>query len=503
MVTRTYAKAVSHARVTNQDVLRRHSVLQSTRRGSLNALPSAGKDVLYWVTFSPAMSTAAVIDSHPFCGLVLHVLHDDRVVIGDVRPITGCKATQKRIAITDNQVLYEGDELVLLQVVNRAVRVHELMVGSGVPSVVPGNTWSTSEHSAQLVAHLSSMGIAPSMQLRRQRRASASDAGSSRSEVRYVLDVDAALQRAKQFALTTQSRHCSGPVRAPVADPSSARQALPSAPQTLSDDTAARWESVNDPGVARDFFADTLAKRVSDWQTLLVTTAMVKGRCFANKYPGNLVRGRGQLMLEPHAHPSDPNALQVLDCSTSASSLCLPCAGYVDRDTAAFVSESIKSGADVEVEYVGSLTDERGTGVDMLRLLCAPPPPAPLRSSASKKRTRTASETNPAAPVSSVCSPQPVAALPLAVAAVSVSVPLPAALAYVRVPLDDVSIGDDVMGHWSDLDGWFPGVVESIDRRRAHPYRVQYSEDFNYQWLSDAMIGARLGTGAEEAVPQE
>ena len=91
----------------------------------------------------------------------------------------------------------------------------------------------------------------------------------------------------------------------------------------------------------------------------------------------------------------------------------------------------------------------------------------------------------------------------MAVAAVSISVPLPAALAYVRVPFVDVSIGDDVMGHWSDLDGWFPGVVESIDRRRVHPYRIQYSEDFNYQWLSDAMIGARLSTGAEEAVPQE
>ena len=418
-----------------------------------------------------------------------------------MRAIAGCKATQKRIAITDNQVLHEGDELVLLNVINRAVRVHDLMAASDVPSVVPGNTWSTSEHSAQLVAVLSSMGIVPSMQFRRHRRAAGAD--SSSSEVRYVLDVDAALQRARQYALTTQSRHCSGPVRAPAAGPSSAQPAPALAPQTLSDDTAARWNAVIDPCVARDFFADTPAKRVSDWQTLLVTTAMVKGRCVVNKYPGNLVRGRGQLMLEPHAHPSDPNALQVLDCSTSASPLSLPCAGYVDRDTAAFVSESIKSGADVEVEYVGSLTDERGTGIDMLRLLCAPPPPAPLRSSASRKRTRTASETHPVAPVSSVCSPQPVAALPLAVPAVSASVPLPAALAYVRVALDDVSIGDEVMGHWSDLSGWFPGVVESIDRRRVHPYRIQYTEDFKYQWLSDAMIGARLSTGVEEAVPQE
>ena len=91
----------------------------------------------------------------------------------------------------------------------------------------------------------------------------------------------------------------------------------------------------------------------------------------------------------------------------------------------------------------------------------------------------------------------------MAVPAVSASVPLPAALAYVRVALDDVSIGDEVMGHWSDLSGWLPGVVESIDRRRAHPYRIQYTEDFKYQWLSDAMIGARLSTGVEEAVPQE
>ena len=38
---------------------------------------------------------------------------------------------------------------------------------------------------------------------------------------------------------------------------------------------------------------------------------------------------------------------------------------------------------------------------------------------------------------------------------------------------------------------------------RAHPYRIQYTEDFKYQWLSDAMIGARLSTGVEDAVPQE
>ena len=193
------------------------------------------------------------------------------------------------------------------------------------------------------------------------------------------MEVDAALQRARQYELT-QSRI--GPVRASAPGASSALSAplAPAArPRTLSDETAARWSAVSDPqaGVARDFSAEYPAKRESDWQSVLVATGMVKGRCFVGKYPGNLVKGRGKLMLEPHAHASDPNALQVLDCgTTSAGFSSLPCAGYVDRDTASFVSKSIQSGADVEVEYVGSLIDERGGCIDMLRLLCALPPSA-------------------------------------------------------------------------------------------------------------------------------
>ena len=508
---RQHVKAVSRCKITKDDALRQQRLVSSRGRGPATASTNR-KTCAFWVTFSPpgvsVPATSCVIS--PYCGLVLNVLHDGRVVVGDVKALA---VAQRRLAISGKQTLHEGDELVSVSLPSQTLPVPVQRLLLDVASISPN--MGSEEHSARLVGALASLGCAPALCFQHP-----DGRMPDSSDIRYIVDVDAVLRRRKQLeeslARSTRVSSFAPQLRrigdCPVAGGAAAAGAAAATATAVSAgghsaETVKLWQELEDARMARQSMDQSPEQRASDWQRVHVTAAEVKGRCFGSKYPGHLSTGCGKLMLEPHAHTHDLNAIQVLDCSNATRDVyaLLPCAGYVDRVTAAFVSADIQAGADVDVEYVGFLTDERRGRIDMLRLMCKLPPVQLSRRGGHArrglKRTHAALEhasAQPSPDISALVSASTVVCAEYVegTGGGPEDVVEDGPPEYVRIALEQVSTDDLVMGLWNDTDGWFPGRVESIDRRKRHPYRVVYDADGQFQWLSDDMIGGR-----PEAIP--
>jgi hypothetical protein len=279
--------------------------------------------------------------------------------------------------------------------------------------------------------------------------------------------------------------------------------------------------------VAKEYTPGSQGQR-DDWSLHGVCNATVTGR-FTGKYIGKLVRGPKKLVMRQQPCAEDQGAVALWDsCGKTAVSECV---GYLDRDTAALVRASIAAGDSVEVEYVG--TKHRGSEghpVDVLRLMSTPKGArhATRRQGCGVKRAVHFDAQAAVARMSSdgdsdreddssstgrACKQRRVSARALAAArgrddssvgdSDSVSdegdedeeedeadTRTVAQLQYKRVQIvGEVVVDMRVMGHWSDINGWYPAKVTHVFASGEVKYRIEYDDGASSDVTSDERIG--------------
>ena len=339
-------------------------------------------------------------------------------------------------------------------------------------------------------------------------------------------------------ARCVQLQHVSESAAAsPSAQPASATTGSASGSMQRTAQSLEKWSTfsrVEAVAVAAPAVEFAQARRA--WREDGVMRGRITGR-FTGKYSGVLELGAGKLFVRMFFHDMDPNAVQVCDTSTQAA-----VAGYLDRATASLVTESLREGCAVSVEYVGSC--ER---TDSVRLMCVPPvgfipdgaacygvqyvapagsrasarPAAPVQrygtvsgvgagdrasqakrgasadaraSAARGKRQRHGSEDaedaerladDDAARVRRCAGST---AAPFGFSSVADD---ELAKAYVREAFpntDAVSVGSVVMALFNETDGWYRAEVTDV-RRGNPPFGVKWTADNKTAWVSFDMIG--------------
>ena len=474
-----------------------------------------------------------------FCGLSLNVMYDN-----SVRCQTSVHKMQKGkrghlIAVSGGTGLMADDELVAIGEID----VQEFM------SFDETTEWKR-EMLARAFASLPHPYVLKFQSAVPAEGSASGVAAARRNYTDYTFDVDAEVQRRSQAGrvvpiISDNSNNnssgraygdCSGALRQAARGTPSSSSAFCKRGQTP--ESASKWAAAESVDVPEECTPGSQGQR-KDWTEHGVCNGVVTGR-FTGRYKGRLVAGE-RMVIKPRSCASDANAIELWDsCGKATNSAC---AGYLDRHTAALVSASLADGDTVEVEYVG-IGESRDTGrldVEVVRLLRSPPaarratkrtaggvkravsfgePPAResvdgsnSEDNSSDTRKYKARRVSAGAYPRSMCVSASIDRIEQQAALIDLlafeldhssdsedsdddedgdaaQTRTTAQLQYERIPIvEQVVVGMRVMGHWNDIDGWYPATVIEVFAAGDAKFRIIYDGDDEESDVSNERLG--------------